>query len=64
MSSSVSPTTSIAADSHEQLRRSARDVMSALLFRQILKPLASTLGPVGETALDTVADELFVRPKR
>jgi hypothetical protein len=38
--------------------------MSALLFRQILKPLASALGPVGEAALGTVADELFVRPKR
>jgi len=64
MSSSVSPTTSIAADSREQQQRSARDVMNALLFRQILEPLAAGLGPVGEIALGTVADELFVRPKR
>jgi hypothetical protein len=64
MSSSVSPTTSIAADSREEQQRSARDVMGALLFREILKPLAAGLGPVGEVALGTVADELFVRPPR
>jgi hypothetical protein len=64
MSSSVSPTTSIAADSREQQQCSARDVMNALLFCQILEPLAAGLGPVGEIALGTVADELFVRLKR
>jgi hypothetical protein len=35
--------------------------MSAVLFREILKPLAAGLGPVGEIALGAVADELFVR---
>ena len=57
----ASPTTSIAADPREQQQRSARDVMSAVLFREILKPLAAGLGPVGEIALGAVADELFVR---
>lgn len=36
----------------------------ALLFREILKPLAQALGPVGEIALGTVADDLFVRRAR
>jgi len=38
--------------------------MSALLFREILKPLAQGLGPVGEIALGAVADQLFVRRPR
>lgn len=42
----------------------ARDVVNALLFREILKPLAKALGPVGEIALGTVADDLFVRRRR
>jgi hypothetical protein len=37
--------------------------VSAVLFREILKPLAAGLGPVGEVALDTVADRL-VGPRR
>jgi hypothetical protein len=41
--------------------QSARDVMSAVLFREILKPLARGLGPVGEIALGAVADDFFVR---
>jgi hypothetical protein len=45
-------------------QRSARDVASAVVFREILKPLARGLGPVGEIALGTVADELFVRKNR
>ena len=43
---------------------SARDVVGALLFREILKPLAHGLGPVGEIALGAVADDLFVRRVR
>jgi hypothetical protein len=58
----ASPTTSIAADPREQQQRTARDVMSAVLFREILKPLAAGLGPVGE--IGAVADELFVRRDR
>src|SRR5947209_16997675 len=37
---------------------------AAVLFREILKPLANGLGPVGEIALGAVADELFVRRPR
>jgi hypothetical protein len=43
---------------------SARDVASAVLFREILKPLAQGLGPVGEIALGAVADSLFVKKPR
>ena len=65
----VSPTTSIAADAlvrHAGVDRadaaqSARDVMSAVLFREILKPLANGLGPIGEIALGSVAERLFIR---
>jgi hypothetical protein len=55
-----SPTTSTAADAG--LR--ASDVASAVLFREILKPLAQGLGPVGEIALGAVADTLFVKKPR
>jgi hypothetical protein len=41
----------------------ATNAIEAVVFREILKPLAESLGPVGETALDSVADSLFVRPK-
>ncbi|HEY0394207.1 MAG TPA: hypothetical protein VGD01_06900 [Candidatus Elarobacter sp.] len=41
-----------------------RNVAAALLFREILKPLANGLGPVGEIALGAVADNLFVRRAR
>jgi hypothetical protein len=61
----ASPTTSTAADpSQRQERLAARDVAGAVLFREILKPLASGLGPVGEIALGAVADELFARRPR
>ena len=42
----------------------ARDVMNALLFREILKPLVHGLGPVAEIALGSVADDVFVRRPR
>lgn len=61
----VSQTTSIAADAPRndaQLR--AQDVMSAVLFREILKPLASGLGPLGEIEIGAVADSLFMRRVR
>ena len=37
--------------------------LEAILFREILKPLAAGLGPVGEIAVGSVADTLFARPK-
>ena len=42
----------------------ARDVMNAVLFREILKPLVHGLGPVAEIALGSVADDLFVHRVR
>ena len=63
-----SPTTSIAAEAlrqaHDEAGPTARDIASAVLFREILKPLAQGLGPVGEIALGAVADELFLRKRR
>jgi hypothetical protein len=41
----------------------ATNAIEAAVFREILKPLAEGLGPVGETALDSLADSLFVRTK-
>ncbi len=69
----ASPTTSTAASSGvtspanvtATLRQAqgkgdpARDVLNAVLFREILKPLAQGLGPVAEIALGAVADDLF-----
>ena len=59
-----SPTTSTAADAPVRREPSAADVASAVLFREILKPLAQGLGPVGEIALGAVADSLFVKKPR
>ena len=56
-----SPTTSIAAEPRPVR---AQDVLDAVLFREILKPLAQGLGPLAEIALGAVADELFVRRRR
>ena len=36
---------------------------NALFFREILKPLARGLGPIGESAVDAVADALFAPPR-
>ncbi len=41
----------------------ATDAIEAIVFREILKPLAEGIGPVGETAIDSIADSLFVRAK-
>ena len=61
----ASPTTSTAAEpAAASARDTARDVMNALLFREILKPLVQGLGPVAEIALGSVADDVFVRRPR
>ncbi len=36
--------------------------LDAVIFREILKPLAAGLGPVGETAVDALADRVFAPP--
>lgn len=35
--------------------------LNAILFREILKPLASALGPAGDIAIGRVADAIFTR---
>lgn len=48
----------------EQTTRAAvTNALEAVVFREILKPLAAGLGPVGEVAIGSVADAAFVRPK-
>ena len=56
-----SPTTRAAADAGA--RSAAANALSAIVFREILKPLAAGLGPVGEVAIGSIADALFERPK-
>ena len=41
----------------------ATHAIEAVVFREILKPLTAGRSPVAETALGSVADSLFVRPK-
>jgi hypothetical protein len=60
MRCSGSPTTSTAADA--RTRDALNATLDAVLFREILKPLAAGLGPVGETAVDAVADRVFAPP--
>jgi hypothetical protein len=60
----VSPTTSTAAETPADAQRAARAVMSAVLFREILTPLAQGLGPAGDIVAGAVADSLFVRRPR
>jgi len=61
MRCSGSPTTCIAADPRAAEADIARDLASAMLFREILKPLAAGLGPVGEMALSAAGDALLIR---
>ncbi len=63
MKCNASPTTCIAADDLRD--RLVRGTVTAVMFREVLKPLAAGLGPVGETAIDSVADSIFaVKPPR
>ena len=41
-------------------QRRAAGVFEALLFERVLEPLAKPLGPVGEIAIASVAERLFV----
>lgn len=64
MRCSAPPTTCSVIAPREAAQQAAREVAGAVLFREILKPLARGLGPVGEAAVDAVADALFVRKRR
>ena len=46
------------------MRERAVRIFEALLFEQTLKPLAKPLGPIGEIALSSVAEKIFVPPSR
>jgi hypothetical protein len=60
-----SQTTSSAADPRiAEQRAAAEQIAESLIFREILKPLAQGLGPVGEIAAGNVADALFARRAR
>lgn len=55
-----SPTISNAADQRVvDQRRAAERIAESLMFREILKPLAQGLGPIGEIVAGDVADTLF-----
>ena len=59
----VSPAISRPTD--DVVRTSAANgALSAILFREILTPLAAALGPAGDVVLDRSIDGLFVRPLR
>jgi hypothetical protein len=64
----ASPTISTAAEAMPSREfngpQTVRDVTDALLFREILRPLAAALGPVGDCVLGDVAASLFVRRSR
>jgi hypothetical protein len=59
----VPPAASAASDISAE-RTAATATFGALLFREVLKPLAAALGPVGDIVLDRVVDATFVRPHR
>lgn len=61
MKCSASPTTCTAA---EDARAAATHAVQAILFREILKPLAANLGPLAEVALGPVADRIAGVVKR
>ncbi len=64
----ASPTTSTEANAPSVTgglsKGAPQDVLNAILFREILKPLVHDLGPVAEIALGSVADDVFVRRVR
>ncbi|HYZ15213.1 MAG TPA: hypothetical protein VE591_02385 [Candidatus Acidoferrum sp.] len=45
-------------------RRAAEQIAQSLIFREVLRPLAQGLGPVGEIAIGNVADALFTGKPR
>jgi hypothetical protein len=45
------------------IQPAAERAMEAVLFGEILKPLAAALGPFGDVAIVSIAQELIVRPR-
>ncbi len=62
MKCNASPTTSI--DPKPSVPPIVTSTVNAILFREVLKPLAASLGPIGDVAVDAVADAVFVRKTR
>jgi hypothetical protein len=58
MKCSGSPTTFTAVDPLP-VKSAVANAVAAIVFREVLKPLAAGLGPVGEVAVGAVADRLF-----
>jgi hypothetical protein len=61
-----SPTTSTAAnvpDVNDTARR-VENAMQAVVFSEILKPLAASLGPFGDIATGSIAQHLFASPDK
>lgn len=52
----------VANASDPAARAAAQNTLNAILFREILKPLAAGLGPVGDVVVGRVADAVFARP--
>jgi hypothetical protein len=44
------------------VRAAAQNTLNAIVFREILKPLAVGLGPAGDVVVGRVADAVFARP--
>jgi hypothetical protein len=57
----VSPATQSPTDA--TARDAAANVLGALVFREVLKPLSAALGPMGDAIADRFADTLIARPK-
>jgi hypothetical protein len=55
----ASPATSIAGNP-PAAAGVAESTLQAVLFSEILKPLAKGLGPVGDVAIESVVQHLFV----
>ena len=58
MRCSASPTTSIAAEASPDAARTAQSAVEALLFAQVLRPLAGALGPLGDVFASELAAKL------
>jgi hypothetical protein len=57
-----SPITSIAVNS-PGAERVVNATLQAIMFGEIMKPLAKSLGPVGDVLVASVAQQLFVPPR-
>jgi hypothetical protein len=63
MQSTPAVVTLSSVEGQPQARQLATSTLEAIVFREVLKPLAAALGPVGDVMLGTVADSVFARPK-